>query len=106
MQLIDTHVGNAYDGTITVEFQGEGGELVSVKMVAGDGLEGDAAINRAKAMMVQLTAFAEGRDLSKDECERTQDETTDTKEPGSELSEAKAGLPVISAFGQAPFPAA
>lgn len=46
--------------------QGEGGELVSVKMTAADNLRGEAAINRAKALMVQLTKFAEDRDPSQD----------------------------------------
>jgi hypothetical protein len=36
MQLIDTRVANADEGMVTVEFRGEGGELVSVKMAAGD----------------------------------------------------------------------
>ena len=55
MQLIETNVhgGNA---TTTVEFVGEGGEKVSVCMVA-HGVPEDAAITRAKEIMVQLTAF-------------------------------------------------
>lgn len=58
MQLIDTRVGNAIDGTVTVEFKGEGGELVSVRMASVEGnIDEDSAIRRAKEIMVQLTAF-------------------------------------------------
>lgn len=55
MQLIETNVHSG-EGTTTVEFVGEGGEKVSVCMVAHDVPE-DSAITRAKEMMVQLTAF-------------------------------------------------
>jgi hypothetical protein len=54
MQLTNTQVGGPSDCMITIEFQG-GGELVSVKMAAGDNVQGDAAVVRAKAFMVQLT---------------------------------------------------
>ncbi|MFK0333008.1 hypothetical protein [Rhizobium sp. 2MFCol3.1] len=58
MQLIDTHISTSANGTVTVEFKGEGLELVSVTMAGGDGsLDGDRAVLRAKEMMVQLTAF-------------------------------------------------
>ena len=55
MQLIETNVHSGED-TTTVEFVGEGGEKVSVCMVAGD-IPEVAAITRAKEIMVQLTAF-------------------------------------------------
>ncbi|MCO5148480.1 MULTISPECIES: hypothetical protein [unclassified Shinella] len=55
MQLIETNVRSA-EGTTTVEFVGEGREKVSVCMVAHDVSE-DAAVTRAKEIMVQLTAF-------------------------------------------------
>ena len=55
MQLIETNVHSG-EGTTTVEFVGEGGEKVSVCMVAHDVPE-DAAVMRAKEIMVQLTAF-------------------------------------------------
>ncbi|WP_432349872.1 hypothetical protein WMC41_30470 (plasmid) [Shinella yambaruensis] len=55
MQLIETNV-HSREGTTTVEFVGEGGEKVSVCMVADD-LADSAAITRAKEIMVQLTAF-------------------------------------------------
>lgn len=58
MQLIDTRVGKVSEGTVTVEFQGEGGgELVSVRMATHEDLDGDAAVRRAKEIMVQLTSF-------------------------------------------------
>jgi hypothetical protein len=34
MQLIDTKVGNIVDGMVTVEFRGEGGELVSPRPIS------------------------------------------------------------------------
>jgi len=55
MQLIETNVHSG-EGTTTVEFVGEGGEKVSVCMAAHEMPE-DAAITRAKEIMVQLTAF-------------------------------------------------
>ena len=60
MQVIDTHVRNSPDGTLTVDFTGDGSELVSVKMSGVDGsLEGDHAVLRAKEVMVQITAFGD-----------------------------------------------
>jgi hypothetical protein len=60
MQVIDTHVRNSLDGTVTVEFTGEGSELVSVRMLGVDGsLDGDHAVLRAKEVMVQITAFGD-----------------------------------------------
>lgn len=77
MQLIDTKVGDLTAGLITVEFRGEGGEMVSVKMVANDGLESHAAVNHAKALMVQLTTFADDRDPEQDEWERSEEDDDD-----------------------------
>ncbi|WP_025662114.1 hypothetical protein [Rhizobium sp. IBUN] len=58
MQLLETHVGSVVDGKLTVEFVGEGGELVSVRMATDDrSLGGDSAVRRAKEVLVQLTAF-------------------------------------------------
>jgi hypothetical protein len=102
MQLIDTHVDNASDKMTTVEFRGEGGELVSVTMAAG-GLDGDDAINRAKAVMVQLTTFAEDRDVAKDEWSRSDGDSDDQ---GSGLGDERAELPTVSPFGEAPSSAA
>ncbi|CAN7716278.1 hypothetical protein [Rhizobium sp. LjRoot258] len=57
MQVMDTkvtHDGNA----LKVDFIGEGGEVVSVRMDDEDPkLDVQAAIDHAKVMMVQLTAF-------------------------------------------------
>ncbi len=58
MQLIETNVHGS-DDTTTVEFVGEGGEKVSVCMAAHN-MAQDAAITRAKEIMVQLTAFDPG----------------------------------------------
>ncbi len=98
MQLIDTHVGDTNDGMTTVEFRGEGGELVSVTM-ASDAMEGDDAINRAKAMMVQLTTFAEDRDVAQDEWSRSDGDSDDE---GSGLTDDRAELSAVSSVGEAP----
>ncbi|WP_200950872.1 hypothetical protein [Rhizobium sp. Root1220] len=99
MQLIDTRIGGADEGMVKVEFLGEGGELVSVTMTAGDDLRGDAAINRAKAMMVQLTAFAEDRDASQGALSKSSD---DGEKSGSGSSGAKPERPVVSSYDDAP----
>lgn len=57
MELIDIRVSDLTDGMITVEFQGEGGEAASVTMAAHIDLEREAAILRARQVLVQLTAF-------------------------------------------------
>jgi len=98
MQLIETHVDNTNDKMTTVQFMGEGGELVSVTMAAG-AMEGDAAINRAKAMMVQLTTFADERESVQDEWSRS-DGDSEVRDSG--LSDIKAELPAVSSFGEAP----
>lgn len=102
MQLIDTHVGDTEDGMMTVEFRGQGGELVSVTMTTG-AMEGDAAINRAKAIMVQLTTFAEDRDSALGEWSRSDG---DSEDHGSGLPDKTAELPAVSSFGEAPSSAA
>jgi hypothetical protein len=98
MQLIDTHVDNRSDKMTTVQFRGEGGELVSVTMAAG-AMEGDAAINRAKAIMVQLTTFADERDIAQDEWSRSDG---DSEDHSSGFPYKRAELPAFSTFGEAP----
>ena len=56
MQLIDTHVGKHVAGCLTVEFRGEGGELVAVRMALDADLGDAAAVLRARQMLVELTA--------------------------------------------------
>lgn len=57
MQLIDTRVTQSGD-FFTVEFLGEGGEPVSVKIDNSHGeLDASTVLDHAKVMMVQLTAF-------------------------------------------------
>ncbi|MBB2836701.1 UNVERIFIED_ORG: hypothetical protein GGE64_000411 [Rhizobium etli] len=57
MQLIDTRVTQSGD-FFTVEFLGEGGESVSVKIDNSHGeLDASTVLDHAKVMMVQLTAF-------------------------------------------------
>jgi len=64
MQLIDTRVSSVAGGKLTVEFVGEGGELVAVTMATEDrSLDGDNAVRRAKEILVQLTAFDTGAEI-------------------------------------------
>lgn len=58
MQIIDTNVTNNSNGKVTVEFKGEGGEGIAVTVASSTGdLDGDAAVCRAKEMMVQVATF-------------------------------------------------
>jgi hypothetical protein len=59
MQVIGTQVHEEHGSTpgFTVEFQGEGGELVSVRLREGDDLNRLNAIDKAKAVMIQLASF-------------------------------------------------
>ncbi len=59
MNLKHTNVAKTTPGTVTVEFHGEGNELITVRMAADHDLDDGSSILRAKAMMVQLTAFDE-----------------------------------------------
>ncbi|MDM9627603.1 hypothetical protein QTL95_16995 [Rhizobium sp. S152] len=59
MHLISTNVASTTAGTITVEFHGEGNELVSVRMAKDATISDGDAIQHAKQMMVQLAAFGE-----------------------------------------------
>jgi hypothetical protein len=65
MQIIGTNVVGQSDGKTTVEFKGEGGELISV-VLASDGLEDAAAVRRAKEMMVQVATFNVANDAVED----------------------------------------
>ncbi|MDR7144949.1 hypothetical protein [Rhizobium sp. BE258] len=76
MQLIETHIGNLNDGMITVEFRGEGDELVAVKLASDGSLDGDAAVRHAKAVLIQITTFSDDRDPSNDEFEHSVDDET------------------------------
>ncbi|MGR9424016.1 hypothetical protein [Rhizobium leguminosarum] len=58
MQIIDTSVTVNSNGRLTVEFKGEGGEGIAVTVASSTGdLNGDAAVRRAKEMMVQVATF-------------------------------------------------
>lgn len=59
MQLLNTNVAKTTEGTITVEFHGEGNELIAVRMASDVAADDSAAIARAKQMMVQTAAFGE-----------------------------------------------
>ena len=59
MDLKHTNVAKTTPGTVTVEFHGEGNELITVRMAANQEFDEKDSILRAKAMMVQLTAFDE-----------------------------------------------
>ncbi|PZM10052.1 hypothetical protein [Rhizobium tubonense] len=57
MRLIDTRVGNINVGMTTVDFRGEADEHISVTMATDGSLDEAALVMRAKAIMMQLTAF-------------------------------------------------
>ena len=57
MHITDTHVTKGDDGKVTVEFKGEGGEAISVRMAASQNLEDDASVDHAKELMVQVATF-------------------------------------------------
>jgi len=69
------------EGTaLRVDFVGEGGEIVSVRL--GDdttNLDDNAAVHRAKVMMVQLTAFDEP--LAATDDDELSNGTNDQREP-------------------------
>jgi hypothetical protein len=57
MQIQDTRV-TPEGPMITVEFLGEGGEMVSIVMDnTNNNIDSDNAVQHAKAVLVQLTAF-------------------------------------------------
>lgn len=70
MELIDIEVGNLIDGTVVVEFKGEGRESVSVEMAVERSLERDAAILRAREILIQLAIFG---DLAGEDRERPEE---------------------------------
>jgi len=57
MHITDTHVTKGDDGKVTVEFNGEGGEAISVKMAASSDLGEDASVDHARELMVQVATF-------------------------------------------------
>ena len=57
MQITDTHVTKTDDGKVTVEFNGDGGEAISVRMAASSDLQDDASVDHAKELMVQVATF-------------------------------------------------
>lgn len=78
MELIDTRIGSQSDGVTTVEFIGQGGESITVKMAAGAVLlDRQAALLRARQMMVQLTAFDTDERTSATEGEGSHREAVD-----------------------------
>ena len=61
MRLENTNVAGTTAGTITVEFRGEGNDLITVRMSAEPGMKDEAAIVRAKEMMAELVAAPSDR---------------------------------------------
>jgi len=60
MQLIDTKISSQVGGKLTIEFVGEGGESIKVSMNS-DEKGVDAAILKAKEMLVQVATFGTER---------------------------------------------
>lgn len=101
MQLINTLIGHADNGMQTVEFVGEGGELVSVRMASDVDPVSNGAVTRAKAMMVQLTTFADDRDTSDDAWDRSPDDVAEISDEGSSPIEEQPGPRAVSTSGDA-----
>jgi hypothetical protein len=59
VQLINTAVANTTEGTVTVEFHGEGNEMISVRMAADNAHGKQESIMRAREMMVQIAALGD-----------------------------------------------
>lgn len=57
MEVVNTNVAEQSDGTVKVEFNGEGGESIVVQMAAAGHFEEAAALQRAKELMVQVATF-------------------------------------------------
>lgn len=75
MQVIDTQV-HSQAGMVTVEFVGEGGDVISVQMhkTKGSDLNRQNAIEKAKAMLLQVAKFE--RDAGTDSADSTRSSTT------------------------------
>ncbi|MDP9634949.1 UNVERIFIED_ORG: hypothetical protein J2W85_007044 [Ensifer adhaerens] len=60
MNIIGQQVLSDPGGVVTVEWVAEGGDVISVRLhAAQENLGEDGAVAKAKAMMVQVTAFGE-----------------------------------------------
>jgi hypothetical protein len=56
MHLTETHIEHSSDGW-KIEFVGDDGDAVIVKVAGGDDLDEIDVVERARAVMVELTAF-------------------------------------------------
>lgn len=76
MQIIDTQIHEDMGGVpgFTVEFVGDGGEVVSVRMKQGQSgeLSRDNALEKARALLVQVGSF-DGKTAKSHECAPMQD---------------------------------
>ncbi|MBP1858362.1 hypothetical protein [Rhizobium herbae] len=91
MQVIGTQVHpQVSSGFMTVEFVGEGGDVISVQMHNGenDGLNRLNAIEKAKAMMLQVATFHQPDDEAAED---------DTKHHGASEGESPAVISLRSA---------
>jgi len=97
MQLQDTRV-TPEGQMITVEFVGQGGELVSIVMDNSDNkIESGNAVEHAKAIMVQLSSFGTGdpdREAGYGDCETldSRDDRQDSTEESARGSDGGDGL--------------
>ncbi|HEV7310366.1 hypothetical protein [Ensifer sp.] len=63
MNIIGQQVLTDAGGVMTVEWVAEGGDVISVRLQSTGGARGvDAAVAKAKAMMVQVAAFEAGNE--------------------------------------------
>lgn len=57
MLLMNINVARTTDTTVTVEFKGEGNDLITVRMSADPNLDKDQTVAAALAMISQLNEF-------------------------------------------------
>lgn len=57
MLLMNINVARTTDTTVTVEFKGEGNDLITVRMSADPNLDEDQTVAAALAMIRQLNEF-------------------------------------------------
>ena len=57
MLLMNINVARTTDTTVTVEFKGEGNDLITVRMSADPNLDEDQTVAAALAMISQLNEF-------------------------------------------------
>ncbi len=79
MQLMNTQSPDAITGFASVESRGDGGETITVRLV-DTVVVGDAAVIKAKSIMVQLATFS--NEHAVDEIDRVEENAGDDSSVG------------------------